>query len=289
MIAVPKAVAMADATALTMLLEQRNKSDGLLQIVVAFAYRRRRRRRHVGDGARHLRANRQDDGSHAALGRRRSVDSEIAGAGPPLRNRRHGGGGAGLQEQRRRSATCATEGSGGARVTESETAARTVGPNAPNRPLSDRPRSVRRSCLRTLAHPRGRRSDLFVSSAAFAADYGRCGHDFNAAMGKLQETMRAVVANTDGIRSGAERDFLGLRRSVAAHRAAGRQPGGDRRRARRDHRHGEEDRRRRQARPRRRRRPPRPTPSSPARWCARRSRPWPASRSRRSRSARSSA
>ncbi|MDB5421729.1 MAG: mcpA, partial [Brevundimonas sp.] len=45
---------------------------------------------------------------------------------------------------------------------------------------------------------------VFRLNAAFATEYEKLRCDFNDAMEKLEETMRVVAANTDGIRSGAE-------------------------------------------------------------------------------------
>ena len=45
---------------------------------------------------------------------------------------------------------------------------------------------------------------LFRLSTEFGGDYEKLRADFNAAMGKLQETMQAIAANTQGVRSGAE-------------------------------------------------------------------------------------
>src|SRR5579859_473689 len=45
---------------------------------------------------------------------------------------------------------------------------------------------------------------VYRLNAAFAAEYEQLRSDFNSAMDKLEETMRVVSANTDGIRSGAE-------------------------------------------------------------------------------------
>ncbi|THD56845.1 MAG: methyl-accepting chemotaxis protein, partial [Phenylobacterium sp.] len=45
---------------------------------------------------------------------------------------------------------------------------------------------------------------VFRLNAAFATEYEKLRYDFNDAMDKLEETMRVVSANTDGIRSGAE-------------------------------------------------------------------------------------
>ena len=72
--------------------------------------------------------------------------------------------------------------------------------------------------------------------------------------------MGVVVGNVAAIRSGAGEISLGRRRPVAPHRAAGRQPGRDRRGARRDHRHGEPHRRGRPSGPRGRRRRQAATP-----------------------------
>ena len=45
---------------------------------------------------------------------------------------------------------------------------------------------------------------LFRLTTDFGGDYEKLRADFNAAMGKLQETMQAIAANTKGVRSGAE-------------------------------------------------------------------------------------
>jgi methyl-accepting chemotaxis protein len=45
---------------------------------------------------------------------------------------------------------------------------------------------------------------VFRLNTAFATEYEKLRSDFNDAMEKLEETMRVVSANTDGIRSGAE-------------------------------------------------------------------------------------
>jgi methyl-accepting chemotaxis protein len=45
---------------------------------------------------------------------------------------------------------------------------------------------------------------LFRLTTDFGGDYEQLRADFNAAMGKLQETMQAIAANTQGVRSGAE-------------------------------------------------------------------------------------
>jgi methyl-accepting chemotaxis protein len=45
---------------------------------------------------------------------------------------------------------------------------------------------------------------LFRLTTDFGGDYEKLRADFNAAMGKLQETMQAIAANTQGVRSGAE-------------------------------------------------------------------------------------
>ena len=45
---------------------------------------------------------------------------------------------------------------------------------------------------------------LFRLTTEFGDDYEKLRHDFNAAMGKLQETMQAIATNTQGVRSGAE-------------------------------------------------------------------------------------
>ncbi len=45
---------------------------------------------------------------------------------------------------------------------------------------------------------------LFRLTTVFGDDYEKLRHDFNAAMGKLQETMQAIATNTQGVRSGAE-------------------------------------------------------------------------------------
>jgi methyl-accepting chemotaxis protein len=44
---------------------------------------------------------------------------------------------------------------------------------------------------------------LFRLSTPFSADYEKLRTDFNAAMEKLQQTMRAIASNTQGVRSGA--------------------------------------------------------------------------------------
>ena len=45
---------------------------------------------------------------------------------------------------------------------------------------------------------------LFRLTTVFGDDYEKLRSDFNAAMGKLQETMQAIATNTQGVRSGAE-------------------------------------------------------------------------------------
>jgi methyl-accepting chemotaxis protein len=45
---------------------------------------------------------------------------------------------------------------------------------------------------------------LFRLTTDFGGDYEKLRADFNAAMGKLQETMQAIATNTQGVRSGAE-------------------------------------------------------------------------------------
>ncbi|HEY1856506.1 methyl-accepting chemotaxis protein [Acidocella sp.] len=45
---------------------------------------------------------------------------------------------------------------------------------------------------------------LFRLNAPFAAEYEKLRNDFNAAMLKLQETLQAIAANAEGVRSGAE-------------------------------------------------------------------------------------
>jgi methyl-accepting chemotaxis protein len=45
---------------------------------------------------------------------------------------------------------------------------------------------------------------LFRLTTDFGGDYEKLRADFNAAMGKLQQTMQAIAANTQGVRSGAE-------------------------------------------------------------------------------------
>jgi len=45
---------------------------------------------------------------------------------------------------------------------------------------------------------------LFRLTSDFGGDYEKLRADFNAAMGKLQETMQAISTNTQGVRSGAE-------------------------------------------------------------------------------------
>ena len=90
--------------------------------------------------------------------------------------------------------------------------------------------------LRTLAA-----GDLTLRlGTGFSDKYAQIRDDFNEAVDKLKETMLAVVASTRADPVGRPGNFLGLRRPLAAHRAAGGEPRGDRRRARRDHHHGEE-------------------------------------------------
>jgi methyl-accepting chemotaxis protein len=45
---------------------------------------------------------------------------------------------------------------------------------------------------------------LFRLTSDFGGDYEKLRTDFNAAMGKLQETMQSIATNTQGVRSGAE-------------------------------------------------------------------------------------
>jgi hypothetical protein len=102
---------------------------------------------------------------------------------------------------------------------------------------------------------------MFRLTATFGGDYEKLRSDFNSAMEKLQETMKAIATNTRGMRSGAEEitqasDDLSRRG----------EPGGDRRRARPDHGHRAEEMR-----------------SARATWCAKRWRRWLESNPRPSR------
>jgi methyl-accepting chemotaxis protein len=45
---------------------------------------------------------------------------------------------------------------------------------------------------------------LFRLNTTFSSEYEKLRADFNATMGRLQETMKAIAANTKGVRSGAE-------------------------------------------------------------------------------------
>ena len=49
-----------------------------------------------------------------------------------------------------------------------------------------------------------------LTDGVLGSDYEKLRGDFNAAMAKLQETMQAIATNTQGVRSGAERDHPGL-------------------------------------------------------------------------------
>ena len=113
--------------------------------------------------------------------------------------------------------------------------------------------------------------------------------DFNASMEALEKSIAAVGGRTRAITAGAGEIAGATDDLVAAHRAAGRQSRGIRRRARRGHGDGEEDRRRAPITRATSSPPPRSTPRRAAQWCARRWRRWRRSTSRRSRSARSSA
>jgi methyl-accepting chemotaxis protein len=106
---------------------------------------------------------------------------------------------------------------------------------------------------------------------AFAAEYEKLRADFNAAMDQLQETMRVVAGNTEGIRSGTGEISQAADGSLAPARSS--RPPLSRRPRRRSTRS-----RRRCARPPRARttparssRPPRRMRSAPAPWCATRS------------------
>ena len=115
--------------------------------------------------------------------------------------------------------------------------------------------------------------DLMVRlGEGFSPTYAQIRDDFNEAIDKLKSTMLSVVASADAIRTGRAGDLHRLRRSVAPHRAAGGEPGGDRRGARRNHRDGEEVRRGRQPRAASGRPPPTTTPRRAPSSCARRSR-----------------
>ncbi len=83
----------------------------------------------------------------------------------------------------------------------------------------------------------------------FAPNAEKLRTDFNAAVDKLKQIMLSVVIQHPGNRLGDGGAVVGGRRPVAPHRAAGRQPGRDRRRARRDHRHRQEGRRGRRRTP----------------------------------------
>ncbi len=85
----------------------------------------------------------------------------------------------------------------------------------------------------------------------FAPEYEQLRTNFNAAMDRLQDTMRVVSTNTGAIRGGTERDRQGGGRPEPPHGAAGGEPGADRGRAGPDHRDRAQDRRGRQPRPRR--------------------------------------
>ena len=84
--------------------------------------------------------------------------------------------------------------------------------------------------------------------------------NFNGAIAELETAMRNVSSAAIAINSDASGVAVVADRISAPHRAAGGQPGRDRRRARRDHRSGEEVRRGRGERPRKWSSPPTRTP-----------------------------
>jgi methyl-accepting chemotaxis protein len=197
MIAVPKAVAMADATALTTSLEQRNKSDGLLQIVVAFAIAA------AGVGAMWATAR----GISAPIARmteamRRlaggDLSTEIPGAG---RSDEIGGMAAAVKVFKDAAAEK------GDLETEAATARRSADSErgrveAERAAVAERQAEVVDGLASSLAQLAA--GDLTCSlERAFAPEYERLRVDFNASLAALEQSMGAVSANTQAIRSGA--------------------------------------------------------------------------------------
>jgi methyl-accepting chemotaxis protein len=137
-----------------------------------------------------------------------------------------------------------------------------------------RPRQPRRSQRRSRApaHRRGRalaqalsrlaQGDLTIRlNSRFAQAYETLRADFNAAASKLADALVVIDGRVGGVRTGLRQYRRGRRPPVAPHRAAGRQPGRNRRRHGADHHHGRPDRLGRQEGRRRggpgpRRRPP---------------------------------
>ena len=188
---------MADATALSASLAQRNNSDGLLQILVALAVAA------AGVGAMWAAArgisgaNRQNDGSHAAPGRRRSVDRDSRRR-TKRRNRRHGGGRASLQGRSGGERQPRGGGGGDAPICRIPNAAAWKRSAPP--PLS-RPPPVVEGLAGGLA--RLAEGDLTCQlEPAFANQYERLRPDFNAAPRALQQATSAVSGNTAGDQAG---------------------------------------------------------------------------------------
>jgi methyl-accepting chemotaxis protein len=197
MIAVPKAVAMADATALSASLEQRNKSDGLLQIVVALAIAA------AGVGAMWATAR----GIAAPIARmteamRRlaggDLSTEIPGVG---RSDEIGGMAAAVQvfkDEALEKGKLEVEAVATRQSTESERG-RTEAERAV---AAERQAEVVEGLASSLAQLAA--GDLTCTlERAFAPEYERLRVDFNASLAALEQSMCAVSANTEAIRAGA--------------------------------------------------------------------------------------
>ena len=197
MIAVPKAVAMADATALGASLEQRNKTDSLLQIVVALAIAA------AGVGAMWATARgiaapiaRMTDAMRRLAGG--DLSTEIPASDAATKSAAWRRPSRSSRTKRWRKANSKLKLWRRANRRNPNAAARK--PNAPW-PPSDRRKSSRGS-PRSLAQLAA--GDLTCTlERAFAPEYERLRVDFNASLAALEQSMCAVSANTEAIRVGA--------------------------------------------------------------------------------------